>query len=178
MKISSSGAGQSRPAQAAGLPHDQQRGAGALPLRLAPNRGHHAGPRGPVRQRPAAGRPERDRPGLPPSAELRQPAQGRSRGSPAVTWANWFGGRYGDGKRFFAQFAVDPTSYLAMYPEISAAGGPEAGIHPGALLGDHRPPAARRVRLEAGTERHHPGDDLPGRLDLHHPRRCTPRPTR
>lgn len=36
-----------------------------------------------------------------------------------VTWANWFGGRYGDGKRFFAQFAVDAESYLAMYPEIS-----------------------------------------------------------
>src|SRR5207302_5432994 len=29
-----------------------------------------------------------------------------------------FGGRYGDGKRFFATFAVDPVSYLAMYPEI------------------------------------------------------------
>jgi putative ABC transport system permease protein len=35
-----------------------------------------------------------------------------------VTWANWFGGTYGDGKRFFAQFAVDPESYLALYPEI------------------------------------------------------------
>lgn len=40
-------------------------------------------------------------------------------GVEAVTWANWFGGRYGDGKRFFAQFAVDPASYLDMYPEIS-----------------------------------------------------------
>jgi putative ABC transport system permease protein len=40
-------------------------------------------------------------------------------GISAVTWANWFGGRYGDNKRFFAQFAVDPTSYLAMYPEIA-----------------------------------------------------------
>ena len=36
-----------------------------------------------------------------------------------VTWANWFGGKYGDGKRFFAAFAVDPKSYLEMYPEIS-----------------------------------------------------------
>ena len=35
-----------------------------------------------------------------------------------VTWANWFGGKYGDNKRFFAQFAVDPKSYLEMYPEI------------------------------------------------------------
>jgi putative ABC transport system permease protein len=41
------------------------------------------------------------------------------KGISAVSWANWFGGRYGDGKRFFANFAVDPESYLAMYPEIS-----------------------------------------------------------
>jgi len=39
-------------------------------------------------------------------------------GVEAVSWANWFGGRYGDGKRFFANFAVDPESYHAMYPEI------------------------------------------------------------
>ena len=36
----------------------------------------------------------------------------------AVTWANWFGGKYGDGKKFFAQFAVEPESYLKMYPEF------------------------------------------------------------
>ncbi len=36
----------------------------------------------------------------------------------AVTWANWFGGKYGDGKKFFATFAVDAESYLTMYPEI------------------------------------------------------------
>jgi putative ABC transport system permease protein len=40
-------------------------------------------------------------------------------GVEAVTWANWFGGQYGDGKVFFAQFAIDPESYLTMYPEIS-----------------------------------------------------------
>jgi putative ABC transport system permease protein len=39
----------------------------------------------------------------------------------AVTWANWFGGKYGDGKRFFAQFAIDPESYLKMYPELQLA---------------------------------------------------------
>ena len=32
-----------------------------------------------------------------------------------VTWANWFGGKYGDGKKFFGQFAIDPASYLEMY---------------------------------------------------------------
>jgi len=36
-----------------------------------------------------------------------------------LTWANWFGGRYGDGKRFFASFAVDAESYLDVYPEMS-----------------------------------------------------------
>ena len=40
-------------------------------------------------------------------------------GVQGVTWANWFGGKYGDGKRFFAQFAIDPASYLELYPEIS-----------------------------------------------------------
>ena len=36
-----------------------------------------------------------------------------------VTWANWFGGQYGDGKRFFANFAVDARTYLDLYPEMS-----------------------------------------------------------
>jgi putative ABC transport system permease protein len=40
-------------------------------------------------------------------------------GVQGVTWANWFGGRYGDGKRFFASFAVDGPSYLELYPEVS-----------------------------------------------------------
>ena len=40
-------------------------------------------------------------------------------GVQGVTWANWFGGRYGDGKRFFANFAVDGPSYLELYPEVS-----------------------------------------------------------
>ena len=39
-------------------------------------------------------------------------------GVEGVSWANWFGGRYGDGKRFFANFAVEPKSYLELYPEI------------------------------------------------------------
>lgn len=39
-------------------------------------------------------------------------------GVEAVTWANWFGGRYRDNTRFFAQFAVDAESYLALYPEL------------------------------------------------------------
>jgi putative ABC transport system permease protein len=42
-------------------------------------------------------------------------------GVEAVTWANWFGGKYGDNKRFFGQFAVDAKSYLDMYPEMVVA---------------------------------------------------------
>ena len=34
------------------------------------------------------------------------------------TWANWFGGIYKDPQNFFAQFAIEPESYLRMYPEI------------------------------------------------------------
>lgn len=35
-----------------------------------------------------------------------------------LTWANWFGGIYKDPANFFAQFAIEPESYLRMYPEI------------------------------------------------------------
>ena len=35
-----------------------------------------------------------------------------------VTWANWFGGIYKDPSNFFAQIAIEPESYLRMYPEI------------------------------------------------------------
>ncbi len=61
-------------------------------------------------------------------------------GVQAVSWANWFGGRYGDGKRFFATFAVDPASR--------------------ALVRDRGQALARRVRVASGPGRHHPGDDL------------------
>jgi putative ABC transport system permease protein len=35
-----------------------------------------------------------------------------------VSWANWFGGVYITERNFFAQFAVEPRSYLALYPEF------------------------------------------------------------
>ena len=38
-----------------------------------------------------------------------------------LTWANWFGGIYKDPRNFFAQFAIEPDSYLRMYPEIELA---------------------------------------------------------
>ena len=38
-------------------------------------------------------------------------------GVTAVSWANWFGGIYQSEKNFFPQFAVEPASYLKLYPE-------------------------------------------------------------
>lgn len=38
-----------------------------------------------------------------------------------VSYANWFGGVYINEKNFFPQFAIEPESYLAMYPEFVVA---------------------------------------------------------
>ncbi len=35
-----------------------------------------------------------------------------------VSWGNWFGGIYIDEKNFFANFCVDPRTYLEIYPEF------------------------------------------------------------
>ena len=38
-------------------------------------------------------------------------------GVSSVSWANWFGGVYQTERNFFPQFAVEPASYLDLYPE-------------------------------------------------------------
>jgi putative ABC transport system permease protein len=38
-------------------------------------------------------------------------------GVKSISWTNWFGGVYQTERNFFPQFAVDPASYLALYPE-------------------------------------------------------------
>ena len=56
-----------------------------------------------------------------------------------VTYANWFGGKYGDGKRFFGQFAIDPETYLDMYPEMQVSAEQRAAFlqdRAGALVGE------------------------------------------
>ncbi len=40
-------------------------------------------------------------------------------GVQSVSWANWFGGIYVNESNFFAQFAIDHETYLAMYPEMA-----------------------------------------------------------
>jgi putative ABC transport system permease protein len=39
-------------------------------------------------------------------------------GVDSVSYGNWFGGIYIDEKHFFANYAVEPKSYLALYPEF------------------------------------------------------------
>ena len=56
-----------------------------------------------------------------------------------ITWANWFGGIYKDPKNFFANIAVDPESYLRMYPEIGLAPDEKAAFladRTGCIIGD------------------------------------------
>ncbi len=66
----------------------------------------------------------------------------RIKAMPGVTglsWANWFGGRYGDGKNFFANFAVDAESYLDLYPEIVLPADQKQAFlqdRTGAIIGD------------------------------------------
>lgn len=38
-------------------------------------------------------------------------------GVTGISWSNWFGGVYVTERNFFPQFAVEPASYLALYPE-------------------------------------------------------------
>jgi putative ABC transport system permease protein len=40
-------------------------------------------------------------------------------GIKGVSYANWFGGVYINEKNFFPNFAIEPTSYLELYPEFS-----------------------------------------------------------
>ena len=42
-------------------------------------------------------------------------------GVAGVSWANWFGGVYVTERNFFPQFAIEPATYLPMYPEFLLA---------------------------------------------------------
>ena len=49
-------------------------------------------------------------------------------GVKTVSWGSWFGGIYIDEKHFFANFAVDPKSYLELYPEYVLPPGEQAAF--------------------------------------------------
>jgi putative ABC transport system permease protein len=67
-----------------------------------------------------------------------------------LTWACWFGGIYKDPDNFFAQFAIEPESYLRMYPEIQLPTDQRAAFladRTGAIIGAG---LARRFDLKIG----------------------------
>jgi putative ABC transport system permease protein len=45
-----------------------------------------------------------------------------------ISYGNWFGGIYIDEKNFFANFAVEPETYLALYPELVLTAGQKASF--------------------------------------------------
>ncbi len=83
-----------------------------------------------------------------------------------LTWANWFGGVYKDQKNFFPRFAVDPESYLRLYPEFvlspeekQAFIGDRTGCVIGAAL-------AEKYGFKVGDVIHMAGDIYPGDWDF------------
>ena len=79
---------------------------------------------GRLRERAPAGRPPTPAASIFPLPVAYAQRLATVPGVEKVTWANWFGGKYGDGKRFFANFAIDAKSYLDLYPEMSVPDGP------------------------------------------------------
>ena len=88
-------------------------------------------------------------------------------GVAGVSWANWFGGVYVTERNFFPQFAIDPATYLPMYPEFLLVRRRAQGVPHRPGRGDRRPQARGRVRLEG--RRHDPAarHDLPGHVVVH-----------
>ena len=85
----------------------------------------------------------------------------RPRASPTCRHANWFGGIYQDPKNFFANMAVDPESWLRIYPGVRAARGAEEGLARRPDRRDRRRRHGEAVRLEGRRPRPLQGDDLP-----------------
>ena len=52
-----------------------------------------------------------------PAAEVTARRLAATPGVTDLTYANWFGGNYQDTANFITNFAVEPESWLPMYPE-------------------------------------------------------------
>jgi putative ABC transport system permease protein len=71
-----------------------------------------------------------------------------------VSYANWFGGVYINEKNFFPQFAVEPESYLSMYPEFLVSDAEKTAF----LRDRHGALAGRKVAEQFGWK---VGDTIP-----------------
>ena len=83
---------------------------------------------------------------LPASYEQRRSAQ--VEGVNDITHANWFGGYYQESRNQFANMAVEPESWLRMYPEFERARGSEEGVAGGSHRRHRRRRHGEAVRLE------------------------------
>ena len=88
-----------------------------------------------------------------------------------ITHANWFGGIYQDPSNFIANMAVEPESFLRMYPEFDVSGGTPEGVSRRPYRRHRRRRHDETIRLEG--RRPDPADiaDLPearrNRLGIH-----------
>ena len=80
--------------------------------------------------------------------------------------ANWFGGIYQDPKNFFAQFAVEPKTYFALYPEYRMAEDEMRAFLRDRKRRDRRPQARGHLRLQGGRHPAAEGDHLSRRLEF------------
>lgn len=84
-------------------------------------------------------------------------------GVDAATWANWFGGRDPrEPDNFFATLAVDPESFLGVYPELVLDGNERStwlGDRRGVILGDV---LAQRLHARVGERVRIEGSIYPG----------------
>lgn len=89
-------------------------------------------------------------------------------GVKAVTWANWFGGQDPrDKTNFFGTFAVDPKSYLEVYPEVllsPAAREKFLADRQGVLIGDRLAP---RLKVKEGDDLTLTSQIFPGEWKFH-----------
>ena len=151
------------------VPHHGERGPGALPLRVAADRDHHARPRpssGSARRLVSTNASGLD---LPASGVVRAAARDRSRR------------REGDLGQLVRRAVRRRQALLRQLrggredlprpvSRDVGAGGPAQAFLQERSGGAHRRAADRPVRLEGGAERDAPRHDLPGRVDLHRPR--------
>ena len=94
-----------------------------------------------------------------------------------LTWANWFGGIYKDPQELFSRtIAIEPESYLRMYPEIMLTPEEKRAFlddRTGCIVGDG---LARTIRLEARrpdrAAGRHPDVRFPG-FPIYRPRRLS-----
>ena len=87
-----------------------------------------------------------------------------------VSWGSWFGGVYIEEKNFFPNFAVEPKSYLALYPEYVIPDLQKTTFSQRSQGRRRREDDRGEVRLEGRGLGCPQGDHLSRQLGIHHPR--------